>query len=182
MSLKLPLKLVSLFLFFLISFYSLHVIFSKTTPIAEKSIHFNQSAFTSRGRVDRIIQIKIQNASFKTMAADGSLKITAWVTLPFDFNDPVEYLWKLGPHVTLTSGSLSGQLKNFLQNQPQKIEIFVKGFISEENRHIGFEASAIKNERRLYSDSLISSQFEKSFEYKVQNIERLKREQIGKPH
>ena len=180
MPLKIPLKLFSIFIFFLISFYSLHMIFSKTTQAPEKVIHFNQSAFTSRGRVDRIIQIKIQNAPFKKIASDGSLKVTAWVTLPFDFNDQVEYQWKLGPNVTLASGSLSGQLKNFVQNQPQKIEIFVKGFIPEVNRHIGFEAAAVKNERRMYSDSLISSQFEKSFEYKVQNIERLKREQIGK--
>ena len=127
----------------------------------------NVSQFSSHGVVDRIINLKIE--------VKNENEITSVISLPFDFEEGLEYKWILGQNVILKEGALTGKSEiGFRKDQTKKIKIKVAGFDSKNNRHIGFEVWGTKNNRRLFAEGLISSQTDKSFEAVVQNVERSK--------
>jgi hypothetical protein len=169
MSIKKPQLFFYFFLILGIGAYQ----FLKPQPMLRKSFSgVNVSQFSSRGVVDRIINLQID--------VTRENEITSSVSLPFDFDDSLQYKWILGQGVKLIEGSLLGSTeKGFTKGQPVKIKIKVSGFNSQNNHHIGFEVSGLKNNHRIYAEGLISSQFEKSFENTVQNVERLKAENSG---
>jgi hypothetical protein len=139
----------------------------------------NVSEFSSHGIVDRVILLKARTSDVNNLAESETAKISVDITLPFDFDDQLQYKWILGQKVFLSEGNLTGSVKNFKKDTPQSIQISVRGYNSFNNRHIGLEVSGLKNNRRIYSDLLISSQQEKSFENTVKNVERIKSQKSG---
>jgi len=131
---------------------------------------FNRSQFSYKGLVDRSLKLK-----FKIDKNDVS-KITAIIETDYDYNFPVNYEWKLGQFVTATDPQqLKGQLLQLEKNNPVEIQLSVKGFNSPENRFIRFEALGVNPQNRIFSDGIISSQIEYSFEKIVQEVENYKK-------
>ena len=143
---------------------------------ANKNIRYSpaflQSKFSSKGVVDRIIQLKINFE--KAQLNSEKVKISAEVHMPFDFNDKLYFRWKLGQDVILSEGELTGEINGLLKNEPKKLLIWVTGFSKENNHHIGFEVYGIKNGKNIYGDTLIASDIENTFENIVQNVEKIK--------
>lgn len=139
---------------------------------------FNVSQYSSRGVVDRIIQLKFKTKKLSKTKSE----IIAFVSLPFDFEGSLQYKWTLGQNLTLVEDSLTGfSDSKFQKDKTQKIKITVNGFDPSQLRHIGFEIWGDKNGRRLFADGLISSQQENSFEDVVQNVEKIKAKKLGIP-
>ena len=140
----------------------------------------NVSQFSSHGVVDRLIDLKIKTGDLKSEHANESTNIVAHVSVPFDLNQPLHYKWTLGQSVTLTDGTLEGQMTSpLIKDQIEKIAIAVKGFSADQLRHLGFEIWGERNGRRIYADGLISSQKENSFEDIVQHVEKIKNQKKG---
>ncbi len=137
----------------------------------------NQSIYSNRGVVDRIVQVEL---SYKN-STNGSQEVTAEISLPFDFNERLEFKWKLGENVILTGGSLTDTISELKAGAPKKVKLHVTGLTESQNRHIGFEIMGRKNGRAIYGESLLASQLENTFEHTVQNVERIKASRMEKP-
>lgn len=177
MSLKKPYLLIFILAAFTFSIYE----FLRPHPVVRKSFapKFNISQYSSRGIIDRIVDLKIQTKSIQKNNA-AATEVVAYVSLPFDFEGQLQYKWTLGQNVTLIAGTLTGASKEkFQREEPQQIKITVSGFDRSQLRHIGFEIFGEKNGRRIFADGLISSQKENSFEDVVQHVERIKAEKLG---
>lgn len=134
-----------------------------------------QSKFSSKGAIDRIIQLKLNYNEVESNSE--KVEVTAEIQMPFDFSDKLYFRWKLGQDVFLTDGDLTGEIHGLLQNQIKKVSVSVTGFSKESNHHIGFEIYGIKNGKNIHSDALIASDIENTFENTVQNVERIKASQ-----
>lgn len=131
------------------------------------------SEFSGYGPVDRIINIKIKEDEVAKNDQDA-VKIKTLVTMPFDYDENLDYKWILTENIQLKEGILTGQIKNLKANKPIAVEIFVTGFSSLSNRQVIFQISGVKNGRRIFADGIIASQKEKTFEDIVQNVEKIK--------
>ena len=149
--------------------------FSKSTKPNATVLKVPTSEFSGSGSVDRVIQIKIQPDEIANNDKT-EVKIKTAITLPFDFDDILEFKWLLTENLIHTSGDLVGRLQNLKANQTQYVEITVRGFSKLENRQIAFQISGQKNGRRIFADGIISSKIESTFEDIVQNVERIKAE------
>jgi len=154
-------------------------IFTNIKPSSRNSAAFLQSKFTSKGIINRLIQIKLNFS--KAKADSEKVEISANVSMPFDFNEKLYFKWQLGPDVILAEGELSGEINGLLKTENKKIFLTVKGFSKESNHHIRFEvrgaindAQSAKYGKNIYGDALIASDFENTFENTVQNVERIK--------
>lgn len=174
MSLKKPQLLFLIFSIFGVFLYS-NMKNSSTNPKKfPPQIYVSQ--YSSRGIVDRSINLKITSVHKR----NSTTEVVAFVSMPFDFKGKIQYKWTLGQDVHLLEGQLAGDSEaDFRRSIPQQIRILVSGYGPENLRHIGFEAWADKNGRRLYAEGLISSQKENSFEDIVQHVEKLKAEKSG---
>lgn len=137
----------------------------------------NQSIYSNRGIVDRIVQVDLDYKN----SINGSQEITAEISLPFDFKGQLEIKWTLGENVVLVSGLLTDTIAELKAGATQKIKLQVSGFTKFENRHISFEIMGQKNGRVIYGESLLASQLENTFEHIVQNVERIKASRMEKP-
>jgi hypothetical protein len=167
-------------LLFALALISSLVYFRSEKPTVKQFPTFagiNQSIYTNRGVVDRIIQVDL---SFKNDSEENQ-NIVAEVTLPFDYRETLNYKWTLGENVKLTSGNLTGTISDFNGNSPKTITFSVSGFTKKENRHISFEIFGKKNGKVIYGESLLASQLENTFENTVQNVERIKASRLEKP-
>lgn len=136
------------------------------------SYGFLQSQFSSKGLIDRIIQLKL---NFTEAALNSEkVEVTADVQMPFEFNGKLYFKWKLGQDVILSEGKLTGEINGIKKNEIKKISIAITGFSKENNHHIGFEIYGIKNGKKIYGDALIASDLENTFENVVQNVEKIK--------
>lgn len=141
---------------------------------------FNISQYSSRGAVDRIISLKIETRTLSKISDSTRTEVIAFVSLPFDLNESVQYKWTLGQNVFLLEGALEGTSdKGFRKDIPRKIRLVVKGFTPDQLRHIGFEVWVQSHGRPLFAEGLISSQKENSFEDVVQHVEKIKAEKTG---
>lgn len=131
-----------------------------------------RSQFSSKGVVNRVIQVKITHENVKKNS--DSNRIQAEVSIPFDFNGSLFYRWKIGENVEVIDGDLTGQLTKLHKESPAQFKIVVKGFSLESNHHIGFEILGEQNGHRISGDSLIASDPESTFENVVQNVEKIK--------
>ena len=131
------------------------------------------SEFSGYGPVDRIINIKIKEDEIAKNDQDP-IKIKTKITMPFDYDETLDYKWILTENVQLTEGNLTGQIKNLKANKPVSVEIYVTGFSNLANRQVIFQISGVKNGRRIFADGIIASQKEKTFEDIVQNVEKIK--------
>ncbi len=153
--------------------------FILTHPARYSTYKMNMSEFSSHGEADRLRLINIKEVDSKNLDDSDSVEIFADITLPFDDQNPFDFKWTLGENVQLVEGQIAGQIKNLKKDRAQTIHIKVRGYNSSANRHIALEVSGQKNNRRIYSDALISSQKELSFEHTVQQVERLKFQKFG---
>ena len=132
-----------------------------------------ESEFSGHGVVDRVIQLKFLEATATTTdAAPATIKVA--VTLPFDFNQVLHFKWLLTENIKLISGDIAGDILNFKAGIPQDLEIQVAGFSQLENRHVGFQIMGIKDGRKLFTDGIVASLSENTFESVVQNVEKIK--------
>ncbi|AGH96525.1 hypothetical protein [Pseudobdellovibrio exovorus] len=131
-----------------------------------------RSQFSSKGVVNRVIQVKITHENVKKNSDKNAIQ--AEVSIPFDFNGPLSYRWKIGENVTVIEGELTGQLSELRKESPAKFKIVVTGFSLESNHHVGFEILGEQSGHRISGDSLIASDPESTFENVVQNVEKIK--------
>ena len=127
------------------------------------------------GVVNRIIQLKLKFTEAKLNSE--KVKVTAEVSMPFDFSEKLYFKWKLGPDVVLAEGELTGSIDGVLKNEVKKVTFTVTGFSKENNHQIGFEIYGIKKGKNVYGDALIASDLENTFENIVQNVEKIKASQ-----
>ena len=153
--------------------------FKKASPVPREEISgfadVNQSIYTSRGVVDRIIQIE-----FSKKTSDDSQEIFADVSMPFNYSGALRYTWSLGEGVSLKSGNLTGVISKLDAGSIEKLKISVSGFDQSKNHHIGLEVIGNHGSRRIYGDGLFASKPEETFEHIVQNVERIKASRAGK--
>lgn len=147
-------------------------------PTAESSkppTSFNvpTSEFTGYGPVDRVVRVKIKEDDIASNDQQP-VKINAEVSMPFDYDDNLEFKWILTENVQITNGLLTGTINNLKAGKPVRVEILVTGFSTVANRQIIFQVSGFKNGRRLFADGIIASKKEKTFEDIVQNVEKIK--------
>lgn len=128
----------------------------------------SQSQFTYRGVVDRTIQLH-----FKTEKGQIT-KLIAHVETQYDYNFPLDYEWKLGEGVQVSSGELKGQIDKMQKGSPLEIELNVTGFSGDVARFVRFEIMGTNPDKRAFADGIINSQ-DKSFEKIVQEIENYKK-------
>ncbi|MES2802222.1 MAG: hypothetical protein V4654_07000 [Bdellovibrionota bacterium] len=124
--------------------------------------------FTYRGVVDRTIKL-----NFK-VEKGGVSKLIARIETQYDYNFPLNYEWKLGEGVHISSGELKGQISSMQKDSPLEIELEVTGFTGDLARFVRFEVLGSNPEKRAFADGILSSQ-DKSFEKIVQEIEEYKK-------
>ncbi len=138
----------------------------------------NLSSFTAQGQL-QVINLSLKADSIATNDTEPA-ELTASITMPFDFDDELEYKWILTENIQHVAGALSGKLSGKIQKlEAQKqypVTISVTGFSSVENRHVIFQVSGTKNGKRITSDAIIASKKEETFEDIVHNVEKLKME------
>jgi hypothetical protein len=133
------------------------------------------SEFSGYGPVDRIITIKIKEDKIAKQDRD-IVTVKTDITMPFDYDDKLEFKWILTENVHLVKGDLTGTVQFLKANAPKTVEISVTGFSKLENRQIAFQVSGTKNGRRIFADGIITTQKEKTFEDIVQNVEKIRAE------
>lgn len=144
----------------------------KSSNLAVRNSQITQSGFTSKGVVNRTIEI---NLEFKSPESEfAKTEIVANVSLPFTFDEKLYYRWYLSEGVILKEGQLVSEVTGLTQNAIKKISITVSGFSKEHSRQIKFEIYGFKNRQKIYGDAIISSNVESTFENTVQNVERIK--------
>ncbi len=129
------------------------------------------SQFSYMGPVERTIDLKLQlnKAKFSSAAT-----IRAVVSLPYDYNHPLEYKWKLGQNVKLQeSQSLTGSIPSIKKDTPVEITLSVNDFQANKARFVRFEVFGTNPNKRIFSDGLVTSHQENAFESIVQEVEKI---------
>ncbi len=119
------------------------------------------------GQAAREIDLKL---SFKKEAISI---IKASVQVPYNYNSPFQYRWKLGSNVSLVQGSLAGTIDSLQKGEVAEVIIKVKNFNAHENRFVRFEVFGTDPAKRIFSDGIVSSHQESSFESIVQEVEKI---------
>jgi len=161
----------------LIAIFNLSSCFEKKVSNQNHGLSFyNKSSFSYMGLVERSIKLK-----FQTHQDDISV-ITAVIETEFDYNYPINYQWRLGEFLQPeNSQELSGQISSLQKNQPVKIKLNVKGFnIDAVARFVRFEAFGTNPKHRIFTDGVVSSQKNNSFENIVQEVELYKKQKGDK--
>lgn len=117
--------------------------------------------------------IKIKNEIVSNSKDEISVvKVTfeAFQKLPPALN----YTWHLPEGATLVDGSLTGTLTELEANQTQELEIKLKGYSREFKNHVVFAVKGDLNQSQINQNVIVSSRPEDSFEYIVQENEKLK--------
>lgn len=156
---------------FLIAFLIIFFIFScKENKKASHGLkNVPVSAYTYKGLVEKTIQLKFK--SFGT----SPTTIIAEVEIPYNYQYPLTYEWKLGDQVKLSSGQIKGEVALLQQNKKIEISIDVTGFKSDATRFIRFEIMGTNSQRKIYADGIYSSDITSSFESIVQEVENYKK-------
>ena len=127
------------------------------------------SAYTYKGLVEKTIQLK-----FKSYGISPTT-ITAEVEIPYNYQYPLTYEWKLGDQVKLSVGQIKGEVALLQQNKKVEISIDVTGFKSNTTRFVRFEIMGTNPQRKIYADGIYSSDISSSFESIVQEVENYKK-------
>ncbi len=143
----------------------------KKNTVSRELSPVTNSQFSYMGPVERTIDLKLELNKAKF---NHSATLRAVVSLPYDYNHPLQYQWKLGPHVQLQKSSqLSGTISSIKKDTPVEIMISVDQFQSDETRYVRFEIFGTAPNKRIFSDGIISSHQENSFESIVQEVEKI---------
>lgn len=155
---------------FLILSLSLAALSCKKTETYSHGLkNISVSSYTYKGLVEKSIQLK-----FKSSGSNPTT-ITAEVEIPFNYQYPLKYEWKLGEDVTLSQGQLKGEVTSLEQNKKVEISIDVNGFKSDKPRFVRFEIMGTNPKRKIYADGIYSSDVSSSFESIVQEVENYKK-------
>lgn len=128
------------------------------------------SQYSYMGPVERTIDLKLLLSKAKF---DSSGTIRAVVSLPYDYNSPLQYKWKLGQNVKLQNGySLTGSIPSIKKDTPVEITISVDQFQASEARFVRFEVFGTDPNKRIFSDGIVTSHQENAFESIVQEVEK----------
>lgn len=127
----------------------------------------SKTKYSYMGSAAREIDLKL---SFKK--SDISL-IKAVIQVPYNYNSSFQYRWKLGSHVTLAEGSLTGFIQPLQKGEKAEVLLKVKNFNSDDHRFVRFEVFGTDPNKRIFSDGIVSSQQESSFESIVQEVEKI---------
>lgn len=129
------------------------------------------SQYSYMGPIERTIDLKLLLSKAKI---DSSGTIRAVVSLPYDYNRPLQYKWKLGQNVKLQKGySLTGTIPSIKKDTPVEITISVDQFQANEARFVRFEVFGTDSNKRIFSDGIVSSHQENAFESIVQEVEKI---------
>lgn len=134
-----------------------------------------QSVFTSKGVSTRLLKVVLNYDKVQTDSETA--EVTAHVSMPFDFNNNLNFKWKLGEGVTMHEGTELGVIQGMRAGQEVEIKITVKGFSLMQNHHIAFEVTGSYNGRNIHGQALIASDVENTFENIVQTVEQIKASQ-----
>ena len=128
------------------------------------------SQMSYRGIVQRAIGLK-----FKVVQSVDS-EITAAIELPNEYTGALLYKWTLGEGLGAANTDLSGRIEKYEKNKVLFLKIVVQGFHTDSTKHIRFEISSEKTEKRIFADGIIANNKENSFEDIVRQIEKYKKE------
>lgn len=137
----------------------------KDVPTAQKNL-LPTTQYSYMGGAERSINLKLN-----LNKSEISL-IKATISTPYDYNAPLQYKWKLGSGVILNQGSLTGTMSSLKKDQTFDIVIAVKNFNTKEPRFVRFEVFGTDANKRIFSDGIVSSNQESSFESVVQEVEK----------
>ncbi len=152
----------------------------QSKPASQKRWQPHISEFIHRNQQNRVIQLKITHSSLSQNDEKKEIQLQGKITMPFDYSGSLRYKWTFGQNVVLKTGSKEGTLSHFRANEEQYITLYVTGLVTSANRHVGLEVWGEQNEKPIYSDILISTQMEKSFEFTVKQVEKLRAQQVKK--
>lgn len=129
------------------------------------------SQYSYMGPVERTIELKLLLNKPKF---DSSGTVRAVISLPYDYNSPLQYKWKLGQNVKLQKGySLTGTIPSIKKDTPVEITISVDQFQATDTRFVRFEVFGTDPNKRIFSDGIVSSHQENAFESIVQEVEKI---------
>lgn len=128
------------------------------------------SQYSYMGAAERILKLNfdVSKSRFSNKAT-----IKAIISLPFDYNASLQYKWKLGEKVIIKSGELTGSVHSLTKNTPVEVSIDVDHFDPRQSRFVRFEIIGLDPNRRIFTDGLVSSHQENSFESIVQEVEKI---------
>lgn len=142
----------------------------------KKSVHSAQhemSGLSYMGMGERSIQLKLKQDS---AVFNNQTELLAEIEVPAQYIGDIRFKWKLGPDVTLIDGDLAGVIKADLQNTRFTFKIKIENFKNHDQRFVRFEAVGMTKKQSIYTDGIISSTIDKSFEDTVQKVEKFNAE------
>ncbi len=120
-----------------------------------------------------LFDIKVTNIEIGLSEADPStvqVDIEAFKAIPAG----LPYNWNIPDDVTILEGQQAGQLAEFSANQIQTITLKIKGYNKTKKSYLGFYIDGTIGNIKLQRNALLSSRPEDSFEYVVQQNEKIK--------
>lgn len=134
--------------------------------------NFSRSSISYSGIGQRNLGLK-----FKLYGSDSRV-IVATVKLPENLDlskQKLKFKWQLDENVVLKNYETSGEIIIPADKKSIDIPIEVNNFSQTQSRFIRFEARIEANSHRFFTDGIISSQEQSSFEAFVRGIEDFKK-------
>lgn len=134
--------------------------------------NFSRSSISYSGIGQRNLGLK-----FKLYGSDSRI-IVATVQLPENLelsNQKLKFKWQLDENVILKNYDASGEILIPSNKKSIDIPIEVNNFSQTKSRFVRFEARIEANTNRFFTDGIISSQEQSSFEAFVRGIEDFKK-------
>ena len=146
---------------------------SCTQKTEDHSIHHEKSGLSYMGMGERSIQLKLKqdNSLF-----NNQTEVSAEIEVPAQYVGDINFKWKLGSDIKLVSGDTSGIVKADSQNTRFIFKLIVENFKNHENRFVRFEAVGMTKKHSIYTDGILSSTLDNSFEDTVQKVEKFNAE------
>lgn len=120
------------------------------------------------------------NADDLAKTEDGISTIRIKIEAFKNLNSGLIYSWNLPSDVELVEGVLSDDLGALSQSQSKEISIKVRGFSKQFKKFLSFEVKGEFEQRPVNREILVSSRVEDSFEYVVQQNEKVRKSQAHK--
>jgi hypothetical protein len=126
-----------------------------------------------------LFDVKIRNEKIAILQSDESI-IKVTVEAFSSFPSGLVYNWNLSENVTIIEGQQSGLLEDFAANQKKEYTLKVKGYSKEVKNFISFTIKGELDQNKIQRDVLASSRPEDSFEFIVQEREKVRAQQDEK--
>lgn len=127
-----------------------------------------------------LFEVKLDNNDFAATENDVStiqVNVQALKDLPVGLT----YTWNLPQDVELLEGHTSDVLGNFVAGESRSYVLKVKGFSKQLKKYVSFEIQGEHEQKNIRREVLISSRYEDSMEYLVQQNEiKSRRKMAGK--